>query len=134
MRPLFKRLEKELEERRNKPDYYDRIIRNLNDKSGRILRGDYRTVEQSITNVNYGSGIMTNKIVIVNSTDGDWSGLFVNDSLNHEGHSISEHELLSVLHKNQPFEYEVLEVESEWLNEGGCFPNKFSDIPKEQFV
>lgn len=134
MRPIFEKLEKEADEKRNQHGYHQRLIRNLNDKSDRILRGDYRTIHQSITDENYGLGIMTNKISIVSTTDGDWYGLFVNGKVVFQGHSIPQHEMLDVLSKNQPFESENFEVDSEWLDGSGEFSEDFSDIPKEMFV
>lgn len=134
MRPIFEQLEKEADEKRNRPGYHERLIRNMNDKSDRILRGDYRTIGQSITDENYGDGIMTNKVTIVNSTDGDWSGLFVNGKISFQSHSLPKHEMLDILSKNQPFEYEELEVDGDWLADIGQFSENLSDIPEEAFI
>lgn len=134
MRPLFEKLEKEAEEKRNELGYFERVLRNMNDRSDRILRGDYRMLNQSITNKYYGAGIVTTKITIVKSTDGDWSGLFINGIISFQSHNIPEHEILETLFKSQPFEYETLEVDGDWLGDIGQFSANLSDIPDDAFI
>lgn len=67
----------------------------------------------------------------VSSSNGDWCGIYIDDNLLTEGHSIPAHEWLDIVENQSIFKTQNLEVEGDWLEEGGSFPQSFSDIPSE---
>lgn len=75
------------------------------------------------------------KLTYVSSSHGDWCGVYVDDILQTEGHSIPIHEWLDLIDTwNFNESSQQLEVDGEWLEESGSFPTFFSDIPEEKFV
>lgn len=67
----------------------------------------------------------------VSSSDGDWCGIYIDNTLYTEGHSIRVYEWLDIVENHTIFKTQSLEVGAEWLYEGGSFPQSFSDIPSE---
>lgn len=67
----------------------------------------------------------------VSSSNGDWCGIYIDDNLLIEGHSIPVHEWLQIIKTLLIDTTKEHEVEGDWLEEGGSFPQSFSDIPSE---
>lgn len=67
----------------------------------------------------------------VSSSNGDWCGIYVDGQLYTEGHSITVWEWLDIVENQSTFKTQNLEVDGDWLEEGGSFPQSFSDIPSE---
>lgn len=67
----------------------------------------------------------------VSSSDGDWCGIYIDDTLYTEGHSITVWDWLHIVENHTIFKTQSLDVDADWLEEGGCFPQSFSDIPSE---
>lgn len=75
-----------------------------------------------------------NKLTYVSSSNGAWSGIYIDNKLNYEGHSIPVWVWLDLFNLNSVSEAIQLEVDGDWLEEGGSFPQNFKDIPKDKFV
>lgn len=74
--------------------------------------------------------IMGNTFIYV-STD-DWEGIYINGVLEYENHSIPTHVWLDILRKNNYYlDVESYYVDEEYMHDLGCFPDKFSKLPKE---
>lgn len=69
---------------------------------------------------------MVNKICLVQGDD--WMGVYLNDDLVYEGHSIDDVHLLEIAEDFQPFETDVKEADLEWLAEVGSLPPRLKDI------
>lgn len=75
-----------------------------------------------------------NSIFVVRNTDGDYEALYLNDIQVISGTSIPRHDLVDTMEKNTPHNYDEYCVKADWLeDEGGMYPNKFSEIPEEAF-
>ncbi len=74
-----------------------------------------------------------NKIIFLRNSFGGRSALYLNDKLVVQNNPMPIFEVAETMHNNQPFSYEELEVDGEWIDEVGCYPNKFSDIPANVF-
>lgn len=70
-------------------------------------------------------------LTYVSSAHGDWCGIYIDDKLLTEGHSIPVHEWLDIVQTQTIYKTQEMEVCGEWLEEGGNFPQSFSDIPSE---
>lgn len=70
------------------------------------------------------------KVVIATCESGDWMGIYVNDELKAENHSLSVRDALSLI--GIPFA--EVEVDDEWLEEemAGRFPKKAQDLPAKE--
>ena len=67
----------------------------------------------------------------VSSSNGDWCGIYVDGQLYTEGHSITVWEWLQIIKTLLIDTTKEHEVDGDWLEEGGSFPQSFSDIPSE---
>lgn len=67
----------------------------------------------------------------VSSSNGDWCGIYIDNKLLTQEHSIPVHEWLDIVENQSIFTAQSLEVSGDWLEEGGSFPQSFSDIPTE---
>lgn len=74
------------------------------------------------------------KLTYVSSTHGDWSGIYIDNQLDYEGHSIPVWVWIDLFNLNSISEAVQFQVDGEWLEDGGNFPQLFDDIPKEKFV
>lgn len=63
------------------------------------------------------------KITIVYSEDHDWVGMYIDEVLTLEGHSLSGEQVLQAL----GLKYQVNHVTNEWAEEQGRFPDKEKD-------
>ena len=62
-----------------------------------------------------------NNIVFVDGDD--WFGVYINDKLEDEGHSISSKNLIELMFKHQPIEsFEYKYADGDWLYEVGRMP------------
>lgn len=73
-------------------------------------------------------------LVYVSSSHGDWSGIYVDNQLDYEDHSIPVWVWIDLFNLNSVTEAVQFEVDGDWLEEGGSFPQNFKDIPKEKIV
>lgn len=69
----------------------------------------------------------------ISSSHGDWAGIYIDNDLQCEGHSIPVHDWLFLIETWNIGRTKQLEVNGEWLEECGSFPAEFSDIPKEMY-
>ena len=67
-------------------------------------------------------------VVIVSDGEGDWEAMYIDGKLMVQGHSISVDDLARVL----GVKLEREEVDSEWIDKRGEFPNYFSEIPMQK--
>lgn len=70
-------------------------------------------------------------LTYVSSSDGDWCGIYIDNTLYTEGHSIRVYEWLDIVENHTISKTQSLEVDADWLIEGGSFPQSFADIPSE---
>lgn len=73
------------------------------------------------------------KLIYVLSSDGDWSGIYIDGKLDYEGHSIPAWVWMDCINLASLTEACSFEVDGLWLEEYGSFPLTFEDIPKDQF-
>ena len=67
------------------------------------------------------------KVTLVNADD--WQGLYFNDELQYENHIISAKEALEIVSCiKEPFDFETVYVDEDWLYELGTFPGKLSEV------
>ena len=71
-------------------------------------------------------------LTYITSAHGDWCGIYIDDKLLTEGHSIPVHEWLDIVETQTLYKTQQIEVCGEWLEEGGSFPQSFCDIPSER--
>lgn len=71
-------------------------------------------------------------LIIVSSECGDWYGLYVNEKLEKEGHSIGDNDWINLIIKYKHFSGNIdkFEVSDDFCEELGSFPEKFEEIPK----
>ena len=83
------------------------------------------------------------KVIVVNSDDGDWSGIFLSDgnatgsehyTLWAENHSLHTQDWIELINNHHIESVEQMEVSWEYMHSIGSFPNNFEDIPEEKFV
>lgn len=79
------------------------------------------------------------KIVVVNSSHGDWSGIYLDDgnenyTLWTEHHSLHTQDWAELINNHHLESVAVKEVCGEWLEECGNLPQRYQDIPKGAFV
>lgn len=60
----------------------------------------------------------TLKIQLVSSEEGDWQGLYVNETLVHEGHSIPVYKVISGINHFLPLDYTETEIPQEEAEKG----------------
>ena len=74
---------------------------------------------------------MMNKIVYVHSDD--WCGLYVNDKLIYENHSIPTVTFAELMMGNQPIEsFNMQCVDLDWMHEVGNLPENLNDVVFEE--
>jgi len=69
------------------------------------------------------------KITLVKADD--WQGLYLNDVLVHENHSIRVSEVGQIINDSLVLSYTELEVSYVWMETMGHLPPLLSDIPKD---
>ena len=74
------------------------------------------------------------KLTYVSSSHGDWSGIYIDNELDYEGHSIPVWVWLDLFNLSDVIEAVQSEVDGGWLEEGGSFPQNFKDIPEDKFL
>lgn len=57
----------------------------------------------------------------------DWEGLYVDGELVEQGHTVSRDSFMGL------DSYETIDVDQEWADSVGHYPEFFSDIPAEAF-
>ncbi len=73
-------------------------------------------------------------LIIVNSSHGDWTGLYLDNQLWHENHSISQHDWAEIINNHHLDTVTIKEVDGQWLEELGSFPRLFTEIPTDKFT
>lgn len=75
-------------------------------------------------------------VTLISTVEGDWSGLYADNDLFTEGHSISETDWLNFIVEYKNFStYEIYEIDMEDIEELGCnFPDKLSKIPRSYLI
>lgn len=66
------------------------------------------------------------RLVIVNSSSGDWQGLYLDDVIAVQGHSIRQQDLVRYL-KDGYESVEYYETQGFWLEEEGSLPDLLDD-------
>lgn len=74
------------------------------------------------------------KIIVVNSSHGDWSGIYLDNELWTEYHSLHTGDWAELINNHHLESVDVREVDGEWLEESGNLPQNFNDISQEKFV
>lgn len=70
------------------------------------------------------------RVTLVGVPEGDWYGLFVNDRLMMQGHTISVAGALDLMVGKTVTSFERFDCDSKWLQEiGGTFPDQKSQNP-----
>jgi hypothetical protein len=73
-------------------------------------------------------------ITLVKSTDGDWEGLYLDNELYCENHSLRIEDVFDIINDHDVSEAKSFEVYYEWLNMVGSLPNKLNEIPEQEKV
>lgn len=73
-------------------------------------------------------------LTYVSSAHGDWCGIYIDNKLQVEGHSIPPHEWLELIEKWNIGRTKQFEVCGDWLEEYGSFLKNLSDIPSEKLT
>lgn len=74
------------------------------------------------------------KIIVVNSSSGDWSGIYLDNELWTEHHSLHTCDWAELINNHHLESVDVKEVCGEWLEEsGGRLPQHYQDIPMDNF-
>jgi len=74
------------------------------------------------------------KVIIVNSAHGDWSGIYLDNELWTEDHSLHTQDWAELINNHHLESVDVEEVDGEWLEEsGGRLPQHYQDIPMDNF-
>ena len=58
----------------------------------------------------------------------DWQGVYLNGELEMQDHSFDGSEMGDFLNGNQPFTFEAKDVDYDWMDGKGDFPDKLSEI------
>jgi hypothetical protein len=74
------------------------------------------------------------KIIVVNSSHGYWSGIYLDNELWTEHHSLDTQDWAEIINNHHLESVDVEEVQGDWLEECGNLPQKYQDIPKGVFV
>lgn len=74
------------------------------------------------------------KVIVVNSSHGDWSGIYLDNELWTEYHSLHTNDWAEIINNHHLESVDVIEVDGEWLEESGNLPQNFNGIPQEKFV
>lgn len=79
------------------------------------------------------------KVIVVNSDDGDWSGIFLSDgkdsyTLWGENHSLHTSDWVELINNHHIESAKEMEVDWEYMHSIGSFPDNFEDIRKDKFV
>lgn len=74
------------------------------------------------------------KIIVVNSNQGDWSGIYLDNELWTEHHSLDTQDWAELINNHHLESVDVKEVCGDWLEEWGNLPQRYQDIPVEKFV
>lgn len=71
-------------------------------------------------------------ITLVKSSDGDWEGLYVDNELYTENHSLRPEDVFEIINDHHISEAVSFEIDCDWLVEDqvGMLPNLLSDIPE----
>ncbi len=73
-------------------------------------------------------------ITLVKSTDGDWEGLYLDNELYCEGHSLRIEDVFDIINDHHISEAKSFGVYYEWLNMVGSLPNNLNEIPEQEKV
>lgn len=74
------------------------------------------------------------KVIIVSSAHGDWSGIYLDNELWTEDHSLHTQDWAELINNHHLESVDVEEVDGEWLEEsGGRLPQHYQDIPMDNF-
>lgn len=76
------------------------------------------------------------RVTIISSEDGDWSGVYFDNLLKTEGHSVRHDELLDelILSKKIVTSWKSKTVFNDFLEESGSLPSELSLIPDSEYV
>lgn len=74
------------------------------------------------------------KVIVVNSSSGDWSGIYLDNELWAEHHSLHTQDWAELINNHHLESVDVKEVSGEWLEECGNLPQRYQDIAMERFV
>lgn len=74
------------------------------------------------------------KVIVVNSSHGDWSGIYLDYDLWTEHGSLHTGDWAELINNHHLESVEVKEVCGDWLEECGNLPQCYQDIPMEKFV
>jgi hypothetical protein len=71
-------------------------------------------------------------ITLVKSSDGDWEGLYLDNQLYTENHSLRLEDVFEIINDHHISEAVSFEIDCDWLveDQGGLLPNFLSDIPE----
>ena len=80
--------------------------------------------------------ITSKNITLVKSSDGDWEGLYLDNELYAENHSLRLEDVFEIINDHHISEAKSFEVDCDWLVEDQCglLPNLLSDIPDDAKV
>lgn len=72
-------------------------------------------------------------ITLVKSSDGDWEGLYLDNELYTENHSLRPEDLFEIINDHHISEAVSFEIDCDWLveDQGGNLPNLLRDIPED---
>ena len=74
------------------------------------------------------------KVIVVNSSHGDWSGIYLDNELWTEHHFLHTQDWAELINNHHLESVDVKEVDGEWLEECGNLPQRYQDIPMEMIV
>lgn len=74
------------------------------------------------------------KVIVVNSSHGYWPGIYLDNELWTEDHSLHTQDWAELINNHHLESVDVEEVDGEWLEECGNLPQRYQDIPKGAFV
>lgn len=77
--------------------------------------------------------ITQKKIIVVNSSHGDWSGIYLDNELCTEHHSLHTQDWAELINNHHLESVDVREVDGHWLEMCGNLPQHYKDIPMEKF-
>jgi hypothetical protein len=73
------------------------------------------------------------KVTFVYSDEGDWIGMYIDEKLYRQGHSLGEEEVARGIIEMIPVENTIVESRENWDGESqGQLPEKFGDIQWKQ--
>lgn len=72
-------------------------------------------------------------LTYISSSSGDWCAIYIDNKLYTEGHSIAAWEWLHVMTKYDIKSAVQYEVNGDWLEMCGNFPERFEGIPEEMY-